>query len=268
MSKEPLDRQQIESCLGGVCLGRQVLVLDVVTSTNDLVRLEAERGASEGIVVVAEEQTLGRGRGQRRWVSGYGESLLLSVLLRPRLPASSAFLLTALATVAAADAIEEVCSLRCELKWPNDLIRRDRKVAGFLTETSVVANRIEWAVVGAGINVSTSFPGDPELAARATSLEAEAGHPISRNDLAVRLLRQMSERYRVLTERGPDDLFHEWRQRLGTLGRKVIVGYQHEGQLAEPLEGLAEDVDPDGALRLRLSDGSSRRILSGDISLR
>lgn len=265
---ESLDALWIVSRLQDQRLGWRVRVEEKTTSTNDVAEAEANHGESEGLAVLAEEQTAGRGRAKRRWVSSRGNSLLLSVLLRPRLPASEAFLLTALAATAASAAIETATGLSCELKWPNDLVLGGRKVGGILTELNLLGEQIERAVVGIGLNVSTSFAEVPDLADTATSLQAESGRAISRNQLAVDLMRQMSHRYDALLAGDREAVFHEWRARLSTLGRRVRVGQQAGGQLQGVVEGWAEDVDASGALVLRLDDGSRMHILSGDVSLR
>ena len=266
---EDLSGPWLQAQLQGERLGGRVMVHPTVGSTNDLAQALARAGASEGTVVLAEEQTSGRGRVGRRWISGPGESVLLSVVLRPSLPAAHAFLLTALAATAGAATIESVTGLKCELKWPNDLLLSGKKTGGILTELSLLGEQIEYSVVGIGINVSTRFGGDPELMATATSLMAELGAPVSRNELVAELLRQMSRRYDALAHGEREAIYQEWRSRLSTLGRWVRVGYQSRGGAVPRVEeGWAEDVAEDGALLLRRRDGLCARILAGDVSLR
>ncbi|MDW8055070.1 MAG: biotin--[acetyl-CoA-carboxylase] ligase, partial [Anaerolineae bacterium] len=167
-----------------------------VASTNDIAKERARSGYPEGLTVLAEEQVAGRGRLGRSWVSSYGDALLLSVLLRPVwLPPGEAFSLTMMAGVALCEAVEQVASVRAQLKWPNDLLLfadgEWRKSAGILTEVSVADDTIEWAVVGIGVNVNqtpASAVNGRNLQQTATCVSAAAGRQISRSALLEALL--------------------------------------------------------------------------------
>jgi BirA family biotin operon repressor/biotin-[acetyl-CoA-carboxylase] ligase len=221
----------------------------------------AQDGAPDGTVVLAEEQTAGRGRLQRSWWAPAGSSLLLSLLLRPAWPARQAQRLTMVCSLAVCEAIGEVAGVRAEVKWPNDVLIEGRKVCGILTELDVVGERLGTAVVGIGINVNVDFEGAPEMLAPATSLMRAAGRTVSRLDLLVALLKGIELRY--LAACGGRSYHREWAERMATLGREVQVSGG-----AQVWHGVALDVDEDGALWVRAEDGSVQRVLAGDVTLR
>ena len=234
-----------------------------IGSTNDRARQLAQAGAPEGTVVVAEEQTSGRGRLGRTWLAPPRSCLLVSIVFRPDMPAPQAFRLTMLASVAAAVAVERVAGITPRITWPNDLLVGGKKLAGILSEASAIGKRLQFAVVGIGLNVNFEPDLYPEIAATATSLRAQTGREVSRVRLLQQLLAEMESRYETLVAGAQDSLFAEWRLRLGTLGQQVTVS---EGEHREC--GLAADVAADGSLILRRDDGSTRIVAVGDVTLR
>ncbi|MBI2953486.1 MAG: biotin--[acetyl-CoA-carboxylase] ligase [Chloroflexi bacterium] len=255
--------QQIRDNLHTATLGREIIYLPTTASTNDVAKQAALDDRPEGVVVLAEQQTRGRGRLERVWYAPAGGSILMSLLLRPSIPAARIFTLTMLAGSAASAAIERHTGLRCDLKWPNDLLIDNRKVGGILTEVGFGGNAISFAVVGLGLNVNVEFADDPLLAATATSLSLQLGRTVPRVPLILSVLEEIERRYEAV-KRGEYQAIHdEWRARLATLGKMVMVT---NGQSSET--GLAVDVDPDGVLLLRTADGGLRRVITGDVSLR
>lgn len=265
-----LKPHRIEKALEGSEFWYQLIYLPRAGSTNDVAKDLASQGAPEGIIVVAEEQTAGRGRMDRRWIAPPGSSLLCSILFRPDLSPDRATRLTMLSSMAAADAVERVTGLRVLIKWPNDLIvasgdaqaslGRWRKLGGILTETGMVGAGLDFAVVGIGINVNVPRDELPDLAPNATSLLVESGREVDRSVLLAELMEGVALRYEHL-RRGHNPRA-EWSTRLATLGQRVQVTTM-EGVL----EGLAEAVDEDGALLLRTADGAVHRLVSGDVTL-
>jgi BirA family biotin operon repressor/biotin-[acetyl-CoA-carboxylase] ligase len=274
VSTDDLALDSIERDLPTKVIGRPLLRHARVGSTNDLVKQRARAGDAEGLVILAEEQTAGRGRQGRGWVAPPGSSLTLSLLLRPYwIPPADTFALTMLAGVALCEATEETTSLQAALKWPNDLLLPARpgappdthKAAGVLSEFELEDDRILWVVVGMGINVNWSPSGvvdGRDLAQVATSLADAAGRPIDRAALLRALLSRLDARYLALRQGRREELFTAWRGRLATLGQAVMVRLPR-GEL----RGIAEDVEPSGALLLRDERGVVQTILAGDVGV-
>lgn len=254
----------LENELQTSVVGHAVRFFPSVGSTNDLLKMEARAGAAEGLVFVADEQVTGRGRRGRNWTAPAGSSLLMSILLRPTwLPPSDAFLLTMLAAVAAAEAVETITDLAVDLKWPNDVHIGGRKLSGVLVETELDADALHWVVIGCGINVNWNPRAVPELAASATSVQAELGHAIERRALLRTLLDRLDARYNVLRLGARSALFDAWRARLRMLGQPVRVDTP-QGTLL----GIAEDVTRAGALVIRDEADQRHIVTAGDVSVR
>ncbi len=244
-------------------IGREVLWYDTLPSTNDLARSLAASGAAEGTVIVAEQQTAGRGRLGRSWASPPG-GLWLSVLLRPDLPLGQTPLVGLAASTAAAAAIEETTGLRPRVKWPNDVLIDGRKVAGLLLEAGPLqaGSGAAWLIVGIGINANVPLEALPSRPLYpATSLAAALGRPVDRGRLMRTLLRRLDRDYAELRERGEAAALDRWRTLSATLGRVVRVATS-----SAAIEGLAYDVDGTGALLVRTRDGAEQRIVAGEVT--
>jgi len=247
-------------------LGRRFIYLERTTSTNEVLRRLAEEGAVEGMVILADEQTTGHGRLSRRWEAPPSTSLLFSLLFHPPEPfAYQASRTTMLCGLALCQAVALGAGLTTSLKWPNDLIIERagdwRKLAGMLSEIGMAGGQPAFLIVGIGLNVNIPVEGLSQLSPNATSLLAEIGHDVGR----VALLDTFLQQTEVLVERlraGWDPLA-QWRAALAWRGRTVRVQLP-----AEALTGVAEDVDAEGSLVLRLPDGSRRCFPVGDVSLR
>jgi BirA family biotin operon repressor/biotin-[acetyl-CoA-carboxylase] ligase len=262
----------------------EIIYRACVSSTNDLAKERAGEGALDGLLVIADEQTAGRGRMGRRWWAPAGSALLTSLLFRPTTPrqpnaSSSASTNTnglhivqqfmMLCALAAADAVTDLTALNVDLKWPNDLIVRGRKLAGLLAESIFEGNHLDSVIVGLGLNVNTGFSGAPRLIAPATSLRLELGHPVNRLPLLVSYLDGVARRYAQF--KGGKSPYNEWVSRLATLGQHITVHVSEQAKLSKStsrhLAGVAQGVDIDGALLLRTADGTVHRLLAADISL-
>ncbi|MGB2813729.1 MAG: biotin--[acetyl-CoA-carboxylase] ligase [Dehalococcoidales bacterium] len=239
-------------------IGQRVLYFPSRSSTMVAARQEARQMAAEGTVVITGEQTAGKGRVKRVWLSPRG-SIALSVVLYPDV--SQLPYLIMIASVAAARSIEMVTGLETQLKWPNDVLVNGRKVCGILIENELKGSRVAWAVIGIGINVNIRMEDFPEVAAMATSLYDELGKELPRVEIIRHLLVEMEKLYLSLGKR--ELIYQEWRDRLVTLGQKLRVA---SGETV--LEGVAEDVARDGSLLLKHRDGHLRRIVAGDVTLR
>ncbi len=223
----------------------------------EIARREAQRKTADGTVIIAGEQTRGRGRLKRQWLSPPG-NIALSVILYPDI--SSLPYLIMIASLAVVQTIEAVAGLKVRIKWPNDILIGGKKVCGILIENDIKGN-IACAIIGIGINVNTTPSGLDAASVSATSLKDELHKEIAPADVVRQLLVEMERLYLKLPD--GDYIYEEWRDRLVTLGKRVGVASG-----SSYLEGIAESVDKSGALMLKLDDGTSTRIVAGDVTLR
>ncbi len=234
-----------------------------LTSTNDLARDHAARGAAEGTTLVADYQVSGRGRQGREWLAEPGTALLCTVILRPPATVSRSAWLTLLAGVAAARAVRRLTDLEAVLKWPNDVRVDGRKLAGILTET-FRGEDSGVALIGLGLNLTqqaADFAG--ELAETATSLQIAAGRAPHRDDLLTAYRRELQELYANLCDDRIAVLSEAWLELDETIGRQVTVD-SSDGQW----HGRASRIDEQGALWIEDAVGDPRRIVAGDVSIR
>jgi BirA family biotin operon repressor/biotin-[acetyl-CoA-carboxylase] ligase len=239
-------------------IGQKIIYYSRLTSTMETAWREARRGAKEGTVVIAGVQTRGRGRLKRTWFSPEG-NIALSLVLRPEV--NNLPYLIMIASLAVACIIESVTGLETQIKWPNDILIRGKKVAGILIENEIKGDETARAVIGIGINVALRHDEISEIATLATGLEEELGRKVSREDIIRDLLAEFERLYLKLP--GAEPIFRTWRDRLITLGQKVKVTWSNE-----TIEGIAESVDESGALMIRLADGALCRVVAGDVTLR
>jgi BirA family biotin operon repressor/biotin-[acetyl-CoA-carboxylase] ligase len=244
-------------------IGRDIRVFEKTSSTNDVIEKLAHDGVKEGVVVFAEAQTKGRGRLGRKWISPARKGLWFSVLLRPDLRPQEATQLTVASATALARAIKAETGLSPEIKWPNDILIGGKKVAGILTEMSAELDRVKQIILGIGVDVNLTaaeFP--PELRKQATSLRIETGKPVSRPDLAARILSELDRDYARICDGKFEALADEWEAGCATIGREVTI--QIGGRR---VRGTAEALGEDGALLLRTEHGHLERISGGDVTL-
>ena len=238
-------------------IGKRLLFFQEITSTMDEAVRQAEVGADEGTVVIAESQTAGRGRQGRNWVSSEG-NLYVSVLFRPTLEALP--MISILAGVATVRAIRTCTGSDPRIKWPNDVMLGGKKVGGILVESVVQGNQVAYAVLGIGINIGLDIETLGDIRDFTTSLNMAVGHPVSREDVLRQLLHNLDGLYQQVMQGGP--VMPEWRLLLETLGQRV----QARGS-STSYTGLAEGVDEVGNLQLRLDGGLMVTLTAGDVSL-
>jgi BirA family biotin operon repressor/biotin-[acetyl-CoA-carboxylase] ligase len=230
----------------------KVLRFESLPSTNSELARMASEGAAEGVAVLADEQTAGRGRLQRTWSSPKGAGLYFSILLRPRIPVDRWPLITFMAALAVGDALQEATGLRTDIKWPNDLLSGERKICGILSEAiETPAGRA--VIVGIGINLTQSaFP-------EATSVAEATGVKPDREAILAALLSALTRWYSLLNER--EKIVAAWSSRSSyATGRLVQV---NNGD--ELWRGTTCGVEPDGALRLRTVSGEIKVLRAGDV---
>ena len=242
-----------------------VLYFDSIGSTNTRAKELAAQGAPHGTVLIADHQTGGRGRLGRSFLSPAGTGIYLSVILRPGCPPMELMHLTCAAAVAMCDAVERAVGFRPGIKWTNDLVYQGRKLAGILTELSIApGGLVDYAVVGVGINCCQrpeDFP--EELRAMAGSLAMATGKPIDRAQVAAAMIDALCRMDQQLLT-GNDALLDRYRASCVTLGKDVSL-LKADGSVRY---GRALDIDGDGALVVRFSDGSLETVNSGEISVR
>ena len=259
-------------------IGDRLLYFPIVESTNTMAMQLAYEQPDEGLVVLTDSQTAGKGRRGRRWVDVPGCNVLLSLLLRPLFPPYMLVMITSLAVV---DAIADICQVAASIKWPNDVLVEGRKVAGIFIETSHDSSGRMVAVAGIGVNVNGGIEELAEhsamqvpLTATATTLECVCGHTVSRELFIARLLQYIEKSYFALqqeimklpavgtetTEPSSRMIRERWRGQLATLGRTITV---QQGNSV--LSGIAEDVDESGELLLRRHSGELVSITWGDV---
>jgi BirA family biotin operon repressor/biotin-[acetyl-CoA-carboxylase] ligase len=246
-------------------MGQHVVHVESTTSTMDLADQQAADGAMEGTVVVADSQTEARGRFRRRWIAPPGTELYCSIILRPR--PEHLLQLTMVAALAVAEAVQVACDIRTAIKWPNDVEVGGRKIAGILIDNAMLMGNVDYSIMGIGINAALDPRRHPEIAETATSLATEAGRPVARLPVLRALLTALEPLYDRV--QAGESLVPEWKARLSTLGEQVRVAWPGDalGQDSTQ-EGVAEDVDGEGALILRRADGSQVRLIAGEVTLR
>ena len=244
-------------------IGRNMAYEDVIPSTNDLLKKMALQGAPDGTVCVAEEQSVGKGRLARGWFSPYGKGLWFSLLLKPTFLPQEAPKMTLLAAVAVVRAVRELCGVKAEIKWPNDILLEGRKLVGILTEMSAEFGHINYLVVGIGINVCQRREDFlPELRETAASLSMIAGAEIDRAALETALLEELESLRRELPQETAERR-QEYSAACLNLGRRVRV-LRPDGERS----ALAVSLTPDYGLAVRYDDGTEEVLRSGEVSVR
>jgi len=261
----PLDLDMVRAALPG----REIVGYDVCGSTMTEAAKLARDGHPSGTVVVAEEQTAGQGRYRRAWHSEPGSGLYPSIVLRIGIPEESAGVLSMMLGLATAEAIARAADIRCDLRWPNDVLIGDRKCAGILVRMEPPAlnapagspdSSTPAFIAGIGINVNhCAFP--PELAAIATSLRLAAGRPLAREALLIHLLETVDSFTRMLAEGGKEPILAMFtRASSYVAGKRVIV--EQGGQM---IEGVTDGLDASGFLYVKRPDGTRAVILAGGV---
>jgi BirA family biotin operon repressor/biotin-[acetyl-CoA-carboxylase] ligase len=260
-SPDLLTPSEVKPSLKTRWMGKVIHYFTRLDSTNSKAYELAARGAEEGEVVITESQEKGRGRLGRNWFSPPHLNLYLSVILRPKIPPHQASLITLMAAVATAEAIEKYSGLRASIKWPNDILLNGRKVAGLLNEIQSEIDRVHFVILGIGVNLNTDgkmFP--KEIKTLATSLKQEMKGAISRNAFLGSLLQSLEEWYGIFLKEGGEPILTAWKERADIQGRTVKVT-----SFGEELNGVAIDIDSDGALILKTEKQERKRVIAGDI---
>ena len=255
-----LTEQDLRQGLKTRSFGRKIYAFDQIDSTNNCAKALAGSLAPDGAIVFAEEQTSGRGRFGRGWTAAPNENLTFSLILRPELPPDCTHLLPLYAAVAVAEAVEKASGLTVECKWPNDLLVGGRKFAGILLEASTQQNRVDFVVIGIGINVNqTRFP-EP-IGETATSLKNASGRTLDRASLFRSVVEALEYHYTHLSSSGFQSVVPQWLSRSSMLNKRISVSTH-----GTPLSGVVKGLSREGGLILQT--GNEERILfAGDVSI-
>jgi len=265
----PFNAFEITSGLKTSVIGRDLVFYEEADSTNDIARTVASNGAGEGSAVVADSQKKGKGRLGRRWESPAGVNIYTSIVLRPSIMPVFAPQLTLVSAVAVAETISRFLNNGSgykpepTVKWPNDILINGKKAAGILTEMSSEMDRVNFVVIGIGVNVNMSKKMLPEeLRPIATSLREETGKEISRTDFIRTLYLSIEKWYKLYLKNGFEPIREAWNSYFKMAGKVVKVQ-----QMDRVIEGVAVGIDADGAFLLQVKGGSVLRIISGDVTI-
>lgn len=262
-AKDLLDVELIRKGLGPSIFSTNIVFSRSLDSTNILAKELVAKGAPEGTLVLTEEQTKGMGRMGRSWLSPGYVNLLFSILIYPLIKPDRIFVLTMTLALATIEAIKEMSGLTPKIKWPNDLYVDRRKLAGILAEFFISCGRIEYVILGLGLNVNWDPNEEANVTNPATSILKETGLILSRNDLLVAILRIFEDYYRNVSEGNIDDFYRRWND------LSLIMGKVVEVQSAkERIRGTALRIDKKGTLVIKDSHGKEQKIISGDVSVR
>ena len=264
-SPDLLSAEEVRSVLTTKIIGSDIKYFTVTDSTNVQAKKLAAGGAPDGTIVIAEEQTGGRGRLSRKFFSPRYKGILFSVILRPHILPQQAPKYTLLAAVAIVRAIRKITGVKAGIKWPNDIMYEGKKLVGILTEMNAEMERVNYIIIGMGINVNIPLDELPdEVRDRAGSLSHILGHEVPRLELFGCILAELEHLYITAQSEGFAPIFDLWREYSVTLGQNIRVIGVGTG---ETYEGTAVDIDSDGALLVK-KDGQINRVLAGDVSIR
>lgn len=256
-----LNESSLKSLLHNKIIGKNLIVLDSVDSTNDCLKKLGNEGCENGTVVVTREQTKGKGRLGRTWQSKKDDGIAFSVLLRPNVAPSEVSAITPLAGLAVCKAIREYTKLDCVIKWPNDIIVGRKKLVGILTEMSAEFDAVEYVITGIGINVDhTSFP--EEIAFKATSLLLETGRHIDKNEFLACVLEHLENEFVKNNLELTPTALSEYTDLCATVGRSVTF---QRG--TRRISGMAVGVSEHGELKVMMSDGTICLVNSGEVTV-
>jgi BirA family biotin operon repressor/biotin-[acetyl-CoA-carboxylase] ligase len=254
----PFNGVEVRSGLKNELLGKELFFYNTLESTNSRALEMAKEGAAEGTVIIAESQTKGRGRLGRTWLSAPGGNLYTSIILRPPIPPQDAQTLTLTAAVGVAETISAFSPVPPTVKWPNDVLIDSKKAAGILTEMNSEADRVNFVIVGIGVNVN--MPPPAPLGRRATSIKEICGKVIDRAEFAQTLYSRLEKWYKVYLDEGFAPVLGAWKGYFDAEGKHVkIEGF-------DKIEGICMGVDEGGALLVRNSSGHTERVISGEVA--
>ncbi len=264
-SPETLFSYEIEPYMNTEIIGKHILYFDTLDSTNNEAKRLAEKSFENGTVLIADEQQSGRGRLGRNWVSPKGKGIWLSVILKPLIAPKDASKMTIVAALAVVRAIQSVCSVEAQIKWPNDIVLKGKKLCGILTEMNAEMDEIHYLIVGIGVNVNLDEADfDETLLDKATSLKIETKIEVDRKILIASILNEFEILYNdFIKEVSIERFFKEYKNASVTIGQQVKL-IERKGETI----GFAEGLNKEGQLMVRKEDGTLIEVTSGEVSVR
>jgi BirA family biotin operon repressor/biotin-[acetyl-CoA-carboxylase] ligase len=261
------DPDELQAQFRTEVLGKRLIVFNRITSTNDFLKRLARRGAEAGMLVLADQQTAGRGRLGRPWQSPPGLGLWLSFILRPELPLERVGALPLAISVVAAETLSAICGKPFAVKWPNDILWNQRKVCGILCEAQISpktnSTQLDYVVAGIGINVNQqTYDFHPDLSRRAISLRMITGHAFERQKVFLDLVSRLERNLLMNLPQNLSPLLSRWRLFCAELGKSVHLRQGHE-----MITGVFENIGTGGELILRLANGQRQAFATGDVSM-
>jgi len=255
----------LEKSFKGKFFGHQIIYFPETASTNDDAFSMGIAGAPEGTVLIADHQSRGKGRVQRSWHSPAGVNIYTSVILRPQIRSSESSWIPITAGVAVAEILESCyCPVGVSLKWPNDVLLNGKKVCGILSQARIARDKLDFVVLGIGVNVNITHGQFPEeIRDRATSLYIEGGKEIIRLELLIRLYENLEKWYKKLLQDGFGDVKENWLKLAPMIGKSIQVVFDHE-----TINGTAAGLDEDGSLILLGSDNKQIKVSAGDATIK
>ncbi len=238
-------------------IGKKIHSYKEIDSTNDTASKLASQGEKEGSIVIAEYQTKGRGRLGRKWISPRGKGAYFSVILRPDILPKEVSIITLISSLSVAKAIREALNLPAFIKWPNDVLINRHKVCGILTELNGELDKVNFVIIGIGININTKKELLPE---GATSLSIEKRKDISRLEFTRALFKSLDKYYKIFNEGKIAEVIKEYKELSAVLNTQIQVNSHNQ-----VISGHAVDIDKEGALVLRMDSGFHERVLTGDV---
>jgi len=258
-----LDLEILIKKLAGKYFGHKLFYYSKTTSTNDKAFELGIAGMPEGTAVIADSQSRGKGRYQRSWYSPPGANIYTSLILRPQITPSEASMIPIMTGVAVAEVLNFYCSDKISLKWPNDVFINGKKVCGILSQAKIQKEKIDFIVLGIGINVNIGYKRlSEEIRDSATSLAIENGRKISRQDLVINLYENLEKWYKKLQQKRFGAIKRKWLKLSPMIGKIVQVKFTEE-----PIEGKATGLDDDGSLILLTEENKEIKISAGDATI-
>lgn len=262
MNNNTLFYEDIKQYLTTEFIGRKLIYLEKTASTNDYIKEFINDRKNNGLTVIAEDQTNGRGRMGRHWASQKGKAITMSVLLMPGIDAGLASYFTSISAVSLNQAIINTINVESKIKWPNDIVLNNKKISGILVESGILHGKANFLIIGMGVNVNQEYF-DEEIAETASSLKICTGCEIDRKILVSNILNAMESNYNIFINKGMGPFLDYLKKNSAVLNKDIIISLSKE-----KLYGRAIDIDKEGHLIVKLNNGETKIVSGGEVTIR